>query len=462
MREFEKRFVDGLKVGLRPHYNNPRYNQLLVDCYNLKPNQIGLIPFEPLQEWMQYDRYAWPYIQIFFLAKYRILCEANVITFYDHNDNFLQRIVALPGNWWDVADFGDFFIMVNGNCVVMNLTDSPTLDVVYSDAFATIPGAKTICNFNGQVLLGNIRTDWHNMDYNSVLYSKIGVSDFNVGLDNEAGFRRINNHGQVQKLLKLGNNVIIYGDTYTSALYPYEQTFGLRELGGFGIPNIRAVDGDDEQHAFVDQHGRLWRIKADLSMQLLDYQEYINQMNLERVIVSYDHTLREFYITDPQCCNVFPLGECDEFPRCYLLNDYGLSEVHQIPTSVTNHLGISYGSFIDNGDWDWRFTTDTIDFNQRSLKTLQVVEFGGNYDHSVVNHRVSWSNEYNRHRNTFNDLNWQQLNPMGQITPTVTAQDFRISMIGNNYLESVINIDYLIMRYKFSDKRTIRGLYATE
>jgi len=42
MKEYEFTFQKGLTGGLRKHHSNPRNNEALVECHNLRPTEIGL------------------------------------------------------------------------------------------------------------------------------------------------------------------------------------------------------------------------------------------------------------------------------------------------------------------------------------------------------------------------------------------------------------------------------------
>ena len=85
MREFEARFREGLLKGLRVEANNPRYNESLVECYNLKPHRFGLVPFEPLEaDPIGHTEACWPYVQFFAGAKFFVYACGKDVYVYDH------------------------------------------------------------------------------------------------------------------------------------------------------------------------------------------------------------------------------------------------------------------------------------------------------------------------------------------------------------------------------------------
>lgn len=458
MREFESRYIEGFKKGLRAFAHNPRGEQSMVEYYNLKPIEQGTVPFEPLTQWRTPIYTSWPRQQLFFGQKYKIWCENNIVMVYDTADNLLFSIADTRGDWWDFADFGNFVLMVNGMGQYY-IHDTYLGPGITSVGLNDMPILGTVCEFRGQLIGGKVRSSYYGCDYNSVIWSKIGSAYFTPDKENTSGYRRAPFIGQIHRVLPLRDYVLVYGSTGIFAMIPSGTTYGFKHIMHKGIPNKRAVEGDLIEHLFVDNSGDLFHIDQELKLTKLGYREFIGPMNLDNVVVSHDPWKREFYIADPDCRDI---EYCSSGPRCYLFNGFGLSEVHQIVVDVAVQDGVSYGAFQDNGDWEWRFTTDTGDFKQRALKTLTCIELGGNYDLGEIDCRVGWADFYVRGRDTIAWRPWTELNPMGQYTPIVTASDFRISMRGDLYNNAELNLDYMILRLKYSDKRTIRGLYGQE
>jgi len=66
MREFEVKFVEGLKKGLREDDENSRNDEALVECLNTKPAEFGLIPIAPINYSITNPGgVTWPYPQLF-------------------------------------------------------------------------------------------------------------------------------------------------------------------------------------------------------------------------------------------------------------------------------------------------------------------------------------------------------------------------------------------------------------
>ena len=456
MREFEARFREGLLKGLRVEANNPRYNESLVECYNLKPHRFGLVPFEPLEaDPTGHTEACWPYVQFFAGAKFFVYACGKDVYVYDHFLNLKQSITVIPGDRWCFADFGDYFIMVNGLQVVQIDPDGNLEAFVLTE---TIPRCLTLCNYRGQLFGGGVKTDWYEKDENSAIWSRIGRVDFTINHDNESGFIRLPTVGNILRCMVLGNHVIYYGTTGVYAVSPETTNLKLTHLFNRGIKWKANVDGDETQHLMVSDDGTLYKIHPDLKIERLGYREWISRLNLDWTVVSYDSRLREFYICDVWCRE--QVVRCEEIDyKCYLLNDYGLCSVHQYPTSIAVVDGVSYGTFIDNYDHSFSVETDTFDFNQRSLKTIMVMEFAGNYSGNIMA-RLKWQDTYRVGQDYFKQRPFKRLNPQGILTLPTSGMDFRISFYGADY-EMVDNLDYIITRVKLTDRRMIRGMYAT-
>ena len=84
------------------------------------------------------------------------------------------------------------------------------------------------------------------------------------------------------------------------------------------------------------------------------------------MIVSYDKDQRRFYIGGPS--------------TGYVLTEWGLYTTHQSFTSVGNYRGnVKCGFFADNADYEGRIKSDTVDFKQRGMKTVDHLELGIDY-----------------------------------------------------------------------------------
>lgn len=377
-----------------------------------------------------------------------------------------------------VADFGPFYVVASmdkdANAVdVRTWQNIPGRGEVTRLPASHSPEFGCVVNFNGQAVAGAIERcdDFPDVSWNSVIWSEVGKFDFRIGevdvtdydglttgkkFNRTSGYRHMpwgeRGRGIVYQVKKLGNGVMVYGDGGIALLEPVSQpfsTFKLRHISGAGIVHAAAVDGDDVVNFWIDDHNQLWICDAGYKPQKLGYKEFLEDLS-GIIKLSYCSSRKRLYISD---------GSAG-----YILTEYGLYSTDQYCTSVGTYRGALAGFFKDGGDKEIRFATDTLDFGQRSLKTLETLEFGANYHNSsgdILQARVDWRSDYQSARDTFNTLNYAQLSPKGTVSPIVTASEFRIRLKGATYVASTANIDYIKMRIKLVDKQTIRGIYGT-
>ncbi len=118
-----------------------------------------------------------------------------------------------------------------------------------------------------------------------------------------------------------------------------------------------------------------------------------------------------------------------------------------------------FGFWKDSGDYELRLETDTLDFGQRGMKMLTVIEAGMNYTKSANPAEVAVKYKYNYMDNSFSRTAWKILNKEGSVYPQVTASEIRVLVRGADYRDSRASISYITLRLKMSDKRSIRGRF---
>jgi hypothetical protein len=91
---------------------------------------------------------AFPYPQIFVLTNLIIVCSQTKIYEWVAGALVLKLTVA-AGSTWTAVDFFDYVYMSNGKVAVVR----DSISKVYSTV-TTLPTASSICNFQGQVLVG--------------------------------------------------------------------------------------------------------------------------------------------------------------------------------------------------------------------------------------------------------------------------------------------------------------------
>ena len=433
-----------IQKGLRTDRSNQRNSDGLIECFNLKPHISGLIAYEELSSLFTDLEFIWPYPQAIMTSKFRWMLTVDKIYSADTDWNVILAQNSEPGDLWDVADFGDYLLFCNGT----RLVERSSAGVFSSNtSLSTVPLALSICNFNGQLIAGNIKSEWYDCDESFVAWGRIGAIDMTPDGSNVAGYRPMPWKGGVRKVAKLGNAVIVYCENGVGLLSPFNQTFGLQELLSVGVPCKGAIGGDELSQVFVDNDNYLWEIGADLKAKRLGYQEFMESLNSDSIVVSLQPKSREFYISDGV--------------HSYLLTPFGLCKVYQRPSSVVSDGVINYGTFdttVEDEDLEARLTTDKLDFGVKGMKTVEGVEFGMEIDpyakaYGSIDYCYDGSGVFDR-------SDWLLLNPEGQCAPMVTAPEVRICFKVDDFAE--VKVDSANVGIKFPDRRFRRGAYAIE
>lgn len=92
---------------------------------------------------------GFPYPQIFVFPNVIIVCGETGIFEWD-GSKVVRKLTVTAGYTWYAVEFGDFIYMSNGTVAV---TRDPS-SKVYSVS-SVLPAAGAMCNFNGQVILGD-------------------------------------------------------------------------------------------------------------------------------------------------------------------------------------------------------------------------------------------------------------------------------------------------------------------
>lgn len=445
MKEFDVTFDKGLTKGLRQFTSGQRNSLGLTTLRNAKPSETGLIPYEPLTDRDIATTVTHPKPQLFIGEKYRILADQGTI--YEISDAW-AKTSKLSGlstdDVWDMADFRDYFVMTNGAVIVyIDLVTSPGVAAYNSMASSsTFPRFLTCCAFKGQLIGGNVKTSWHDASTYSVVWSGIGNVDFTPDAENDAGYMHGYKKGNVLRVLRLGDVVMVYCDNGIFALKPKGQFYGKQEILDIGIPAKSAVNGNFHKHVFVDSNDYVWRITSDLKAERLGYQEFISPMTQGSIVVSHDWEKDEFYITDGT--------------TSFLLTNFGLCETFLRPTSVGAVDGDSVGTFTSASDVTMLATTDVMDFGLRGMKTVGNIELGIDDDSTV---QVAADYRYNK-ATAWASTGWKTVNLEGVAWLGITAVEFRLKVKASAYAN--VNLDYITAKIKVSDKRYVRGIGASQ
>lgn len=456
MREFELIIDEALVKGLKPRVNYPRNAQILDECFGFRCGQFALEPYNlasnPLPETVDIY-YNWPYPQVIRGERYTIVVVRDHVhvedTVYIASDSYdlteifgIDELTFGQGTLMELADFGEYAFMTNG--VIMIYWDTTISDWHEITSHASIPMMRTICNFKGQAVGGCVLSDWYDCDETFFVWSKIGEMNFVPELKNEAGYRRDPYGGEVYHVRRLGNDVIGYTSKGITKLVPVSSpaaTFGFEEIHDVGLMNRGAVAGNEREHCFLDSNSELWKISNKLEK--LGYQSYMQRLVNGDVIINYDSSNGDYYISDGI--------------TSFLLSPFGLTEIPQHMSAVWHDRGDIHGlpdtvTGICNTElYEPMIVTGPFDFGYRGTKTIFGLEYAGisTDPRMTVDWRMKQSDEFKR-------ANWTPINDHGFGTLIAASNEFRICFKA----ESAQAVDWIKARYKMTDLRNVRGVYA--
>jgi hypothetical protein len=317
-------FTEGLHKGLRIYPELGRREGWPRELYNFTVGVGGVEAYEAITKLFESYSPSWPFPKVVFGYKKNLFLLEDKIYTFDADYNLSLELSTSSGNLWEVTDYYDYMVLTNGsNIYYLDPSDGTFKEYSPDDS---IPLFGTGCDFRGQGFIGNI-SNWNSMDSASIAWSRIGEYNFSPGTRNEANFTRAPWDGEIYRLRPLGDSVVAYGDGGILALVPHPSAphVGRKTLPSNGLASRYAIEGDEHLHIFIDSEGFVWKVSRDLLPKRIGYQEYMNNLDLSKILVSFDSLYRQFYISDGS--------------RAYLLTSYGMSEVYQCPTSVYARKG---------------------------------------------------------------------------------------------------------------------------
>lgn len=142
-----------LSQGLRSSKRNPRDKDFLVTCIGAV-GRDGVL--QVIDELTRMDTSIitdpFPFPQIFVFTNVIIVC--GLLTVYEWMGTALHLEYtldpSLTGGTWEAVDFYDYIYMSNGEAAIIKNAGSNVYEL------STVqPHATSICNFNGQVIIGS-------------------------------------------------------------------------------------------------------------------------------------------------------------------------------------------------------------------------------------------------------------------------------------------------------------------
>lgn len=455
MREFEYSIEESLKRGLNPTERLPLNIPYLSACNGFKCGKDGIEKYEELDEPLPPTvdlYYNWPFPQFIVGDSKNILIVrestiAHTDYIYEVSDNHqtvtlimgVDELTFGTGSRMDLADFGEYAIMVNG--VIMIYYDPTLAAWIPTLATATLPLIGTICNFKGQAVGGRVLSVWHDCDETFYVWSRIGSIDFTPDQENEAGYRRCPYGGIVRNVKKMGNAVVGYSSKGVTLLQPSldPPTFGFKEICDIGIINKDAIAGNDKLHVFLGEDYILRTVVGE-EIKELGYKTYMKDLEGEDVIISYDPSLKEFYIGNST--------------KTFLLTQYGLTEIKYHPSTVWRNDGESYMLPIDEDEEDIVIASEIFDLGYKGQKTIFTIESNA-FPVMSPEAGINWAHDLS----AFGESSYVPVNDMGIASLIVSGNYFQVKLRFGRVLDNFA-MDFIKVRFKMTDLRGIRGVYA--
>lgn len=422
------------------------------------------------------DIASWPWPRLF-VTKYRTLMaylmSTNVFVaeiYQQSTGEFtvapvLDLGLATSVQQIDVADFGPFYVISSMGADVrqtyyrnLNVANMITLG---NFVLLSLPSCGVVHNHRQQFLGANVSapdgTFWGDLGTRSVVWSGIGsfeldpTSDIVDGYKTLFAYNALGPSANIYKLLTLGENVIAYSDAGKVVMQPASVgnvfTYGDQLLPGLGIVSGNHVAGDESIHGFIDLDADFWTIDSSLRMTKRGYREFLRPMldythvsNDTRTIVSYTPKNQQFFISNGN--------------QCLIVSEFGAYMCHQMISSVSeSHRGALYGTFSDNADREARFTTDTLDFSSRGIKTVESVLVDAKL--AATRKMYLYTNNRMDHQSTFRTSRRVLANPSGEARLNVTAVEMQLRMAISDYASC--EVTDVLTNVKFGDQRYKRG-----
>ena len=456
MREYELIIDEALKNGLRPERALPFNNQILSKALGFRCGKFSLEAYKPLNnplDGLVDMYYSWPFPQMISGERYNILVirddatdEDIVYTVSDDNTVITQiwdvsELIYGKGTMMEMADFGEYIFMTNG---VIMIYWNPTLSAWQGvTSHVNIPMMRTVCNFKGQLVGGNVVSTWHDCDETFYVWSKIGEIDCTPDLKNTAGYKRCPYGGVVKNVRRLGDDVIGYSDKGITMMNPVSSpaaTFGFNEVYNKGIINQGAVDGSGLEHIFVDEDLNIVRMVPRKLPEVLGFQEFMDEIDSEDIIIKYDSRQGDYYIGNSS--------------KTFLLANGKLTEVQQHPSAVWRRNKETYIIPDTVDDFEPEIISHTFNMGYSGEKTISTIETDA-VIHEGMQAGVDWAIDLNN----WGIGSYSPSNNMGIASVTTAANFFRFKLKFTSIYELFI-IGYIKARYKMTDLRGIRGVYA--
>jgi hypothetical protein len=462
VKEFETEFRDGILRALRRE-QYARDREALLEAFNVESLPNRLVAFVALTHPFSASEAAvdWPFPQLCIGQDVMLLGTRTKVYEVSGTWTLIARATVTEYDTWHIADFGDYMLLTNGETV---LARSPATGLLSAQTGSTsFPLFRTVCNFKGQIIAGNIQGAWNGCGAGSVAWSRIGSANFTIDKENVAGFLHLPRPCTVFKVLPLDTGVVVYTNRGVWGLRPVSEPavgFALINISDHECAGRDAAAGDGKGHVFLDSLGDLWAIGTDMKAEYLGYKEFLTSIK-DDPILSFDSVNARFFCCTDDDSYVLRLHEGRDSRAITATErvNFGLTEVRQIVTSVAFLNGVALGTASNlsgSTDGEFRLMTDIMDFGQRSQKTIQTIELGGESTADLYV-AADWRMDKTA---AWTSTGWVRTNPQGVAALPVAGVEFRFKVKSSSF--SGVSLDYMLLKFKMTDRRSIRGVNVSK
>jgi hypothetical protein len=287
---------------------------------------------------------------------------------------------------------------------------------------------------------------------NVVGWSKIGDTRILLDESQEAGYLTLPGRisGVIHQILPMREKFpIIYGKSGIFLLQPIGlpfATYAMRQLSRLEVYGSGAVCGGDGGHYFVDAAKRLFMVSPKDGMERpvvveLGCAEFIEAITPadEQIVMHYDWRNDRAYLSTVH--------------GGLIITTQGVGGGYAKLTAADGQL---FASPEEVTSLRQELCTDVLDMHHRGIKTVMSLLIGAD---SVEGLEAAVDYKYNK-ASAFVTSSWLPVNNEGVVFPIIGGVEFRLRI--RNLAYEDFRIDYVNVKFKYTDKRFNRGTFGEE
>ena len=157
-----------LVKGLRPSERAARDTKFLVEAKGAIGRDGVLCAIDQLTRFSTSVTDTFPFPQLFVFTNFVLVCGLTKIYELKNGVLTLVHTASIAGSTWTAVDFYDYAYLTNGQVAVVRSPDTG----IYSES-TILPTGLSLCNFNGQVLVGapDVRIDGASLSIKADIWS---------------------------------------------------------------------------------------------------------------------------------------------------------------------------------------------------------------------------------------------------------------------------------------------------